>query len=168
MLGARNIPEVSRRKGFYVTLRGIQNCGSFELDTPTVEKVEDVRWPGEYRMLHFDMSAAGMVLELNSVRHLWPDKPVGKVSILFNQLLRQPELSVEAWYPLSQEKNPPELLVKACIRPALRSPSLLRAIKGDFQKDNFEPKKGTKPEGRWSTRPVLDHKSEEKYLIRVR
>ncbi|KAG0599693.1 hypothetical protein M758_12G172000 [Ceratodon purpureus] len=172
VLGARNVPEVSRRKGFYVTLRGIQNCGSFKLMTPTVEKVEDLRWPGEYRMLHFDMSTAGFVLELTCTRNMWPDKPLGRISILFNHLLRIPEGSVEAWYPLPQEKNSPELLVKASIRPAVRSPYLLRAIKGDFQKDNFEtivPKRSKqKPEGRWSTRTVLDHDSQEKYLIRVR
>lgn len=171
MLGAKNIPEVSRGKGFCVTLKGMKNCGGFKLETPTVEKVEDLRWPGEYRMLHFEMSVTGLDLELTCKRHMWPDKALGRVFILFKHLLQQPELSVEAWYPLGQEKNSPELLVKARIIPAVPSPYLLRAVKGDFQTDNLEtfvPKKGQKPEGRWSTRTILDHKSEVRYLVRVR
>jgi len=171
VLGARNVPEVSRRKGFFVTLEGMKNCGGFKLETPTVAKAEDLGWPGEDRMLHFETSTTGLYLELICTRNMLLDKSLGRVSILFKDLLQQPELAVEAWYPLGPEKNSPELLVKARVKPAVPASYLLRAVKGDFQKDNLEtivPKKGQKPEGRWSTRKILDHNSEEKYLIRVR
>jgi len=109
------------------------------------------------------------------------DQSLGRVSILFQYLLQQPELSVEAWFPLfplgpqlpgQLQKNPPELLVKASIKAAVPAPFLLRAVKGDFQKDNLEtivPRKEQKPpQGRWSTRSMVEHNSEEKYLVRVR
>jgi len=174
VLGARNIPPISRRKGFYVTLEGMSNCGGFKLQTPTVEKAEDLTWPGDYRMLHFEASTTGLCLELTCTRNMGRDQSLGRVSIRFEYLLQQPELSVETWFFLGPQKNPnsPELLVKACIKPAVPSSFLLRAVKGDFQKDNLEtlvPKRGqTPPEGRWSTRSMVDHNSEEKYLVRVR
>lgn len=168
--GARNLPEVSRKKGFYITLRGLENTGNFALVTPTVEKPEQLRFPGEHRMLHMEASSVGISLELTATRNILPQKALGRVTITFRHLQQQLEQSVEEWFSLGQG----ELLVTARlvgVNP-VAAPFLLRAVKGEFQKDNLEtivPKRRVQvPEGRWSTRVMLDHFSQEKYLVRVR
>lgn len=175
--GARNLPEISRKKGFYVTVRGLENTGNFTLETPTFEKPEDIHFPGEHRMLHMEASSVGIALELTATRSMLSQKvlsQLGRVMITFRYLQQQKDQSVEAWFSLGNEKHAPELLVKLRLvsEVPVAAPFLLRAVKGEFQKDNLEtivPKKRVKvPEGRWSTRVMLDHFSQEKYLVRVR
>ena len=184
VLGVRNLPANKSGSHVFVCMKGMNNCGDFQLTTSEFDN-DTVASPW---MMHCEKSTEGVVFELRSrrptglLKSLTGSKLLGEVRIAFATLLASPTLAIQAWYAVTKKSGgnpilydldtkPPAVLLAASITPPVSSPYLLRAVNGKVQSDIFDRVKESKRAwhtGRWMTRIILDHRSEEKYLVRVR
>lgn len=183
VLGVRNLPPNKSGSHVFVCMKGMKHCGDFQLTTSEVDNIM-VTSPW---MMHCEKSTEGVVFELWShptgfFKSLTGSKLLGEVRISFTTLLASPTFAIQGWYAMSKKSGghpilydldhkPPAVKLAASITPPVSAPYLLRAVNGKVQSDIFDHvEESTRAwhMGRWMTRIVLDHYSEEKYLVRVR
>lgn len=186
ILGARNVPVKTPGARIFVSLRAMKaNCGDFELKTAEVEISELARWKQDAWTLSFETAVEGIILELRMrkpcrLRGGLQKKStlLGEVHIPFNLLLASPTLSALDWLSLHKEdqiwdlqRKPPALEIAASITPPVASNYLFRAVTVKTTDDNFQEVtdryRHVHP-GRWLTRSVLDHRSNDVYTVRIR